>query len=335
MNINKYILINSLPLDIISGGNIYNQNLCESFSEKGIEIEYIFTKNIEQTILQIDDNFVILVDSFCLNEKTNWHNLLNKKIILLLHLAPSADDQKNKEKLLEIIETEKIVFKNFPILTAGKKAIEYIEEKYHYSIENYAVIPPAVKSNWKKKKKYNKLPKKLLVIGTITKRKGYFRLIEVLSQLKQLEWTCDCYGNVSDENLLIEIQNLILENQLENRIHFCGTIDNNEMDALQNQYDLLLQLSDEENNSVALIEAIASGLPFISTPTGNYNYFKEKNCGFIVSTFENDTIAQEIFPFLSNKEQYYSLIQSVKNGFIKTWDETIDTIINFTNKQWQ
>lgn len=334
MNNRKFVLINSLPLETISGGNIYNQNICKAFVEKGIEIEYIFTKNIEETVLNLDDNCIILLDSFCLNEKTNWNTLLNKKIITLLHLAPSADDRENDQDLLEIIETEKIVFKHFPILTAGKKAIDYIEEKYHFKIDNYAIIPPAIKSLWKKKNSYNTLPKKILVIGTVTRRKGYIRLIEVLSLLKQVPFICDCYGSVFDENLQFDIEYLIKKNQLENRINFCGTVDNNYMDILQNQYDLLLQLSEEENNSIALIEAIASGLPFISTPTGNYNHFIEKKCGYILSSFESNTIAKEILPFLSDEVKYKALVESIATVRIETWEENIETIINFSNKQW-
>lgn len=330
----KFVLINSLPLKIISGGNVYNHNLCLALKEKGIEIEYIFTKNCEETIVQIDEDCIILLDSYCLNEQVNWNHLMHKKIIVLLHLAPSADDQKNHDKLSKIIEAEQIVFKNFPIVTAGKKAIDYLVEKYHFGINNYVIIPPAIKSTWKKKIDYAHLPKKLLVVGTITKRKGYERLIEVLSHLKQYDWICDCYGSVSDENLLAHLNHLILQDGLENRIQFCGTIDHNSMDDVYHHYDLLLQLSDEENNSVSLVEAIASGLPFVSTPTGNYSYFKEKNCGFICTTFDSGTIAQELRPFFTHPEKYRSLLQSNDNIKLETWDENIDNLIKFVENQW-
>jgi glycosyltransferase involved in cell wall biosynthesis len=330
----KFVLVNALPLDIVSGGNVYNQNLCAAFENKGIEMDYFYTKEIEKTILGLDEESIILVDSFCLNEKVNWINLLNRKIILLLHLAPSADDQKNTEKRNEIIEVEKFVFKNFPIITAGKKAIEYIESNYNFHVNSYQIVPPAISSSWIKKANYNLLPKKLLVIGTITERKGYKRLIETLSLLKETDWICDCYGSISDTTLMQEITRLIKENGLENRIQFLGTIDNSKMNLLQTTYDLLAQLSDEENNSVALMEAIASGLPFISTPTGNHHHYKENKCGFITSGFESETIAKELKSILEVPKNYELLVQSLSTIAPNTWDKNIDSILNFTNKLW-
>ena len=331
----KFVLVNALPLDIVSGGNVYNQNLCDAFANKGIKIDYFYTKEIEKTILGLDKENIILVDSFCLNEKVNWINLIDRKIILLLHLAPSADDQKNSEKLQEIIEIEKFVFKNFPIITAGKKAIEYIESIYNYEVERYEIVPPAISASWTKKTNYNLLPKKLLVIGTITERKGYKRLIETLSLLKENDWICDCYGSVSDVTLMTEITNLVKSKGLENRIQFLGTIDNSKMNLLQTTYDLLVQLSDEENNSVALMEAIASGLPFVSTPTGNHHYYKENKCGLITSGFESETIAKELQPILEEPPTYELLVQSLSTVAPNTWKKNIDSILTFTNKLWK
>lgn len=330
----KFVLVNSLPLDIVSGGNVYNQNLCTAFANKDIEIDYLFTNEIEKTILGLDEEYIILVDSFCLNEKVNWINVIDRKLILLLHLAPSADDQKNTEKRNEIIEVEKFVFKNFPIITAGKKAIEYIESNYNFHVDSYEIVPPAISSSWIEKTTYNLLPKKLLVIGTITERKGYKRLIETLSLLKETDWICDCYGSVSDATLMQEITRLIKEKGLEKRIRFFGTIDNSKMNYLQTTYDLLVQLSDEENNSVALMEAIASGLPFVSTPTGNHHYYKENKCGLITSGFESETIAKEIQPILEEPQAYELLVQSLSSFTPNTWDKNVDTILNFTKKLW-
>jgi glycosyltransferase involved in cell wall biosynthesis len=330
MNKQKFVLINSLPLDIISGGNIYNQNLCNAFAEKNVEIEYIFGKNIEEIILNQNENTIILLDSYCINEKVNWNNLLNKKIITLLHLAPSADDKKNDEKLQEIIKAEKIVFKNFPILSVGIKAIEYVEEKYEFKVDNYVIIPPAISASWINKIQYNFLPKKLLVLGTITERKGYKRLIETLTLLSEIDWICNCYGTVSDEKLMNDIFNLIKLNNLEKKINFLGTVDNNSMNSIQNDYDLLLQLSDEENNSVVLMEAIASGLPFASTPTGNFNYYIENNCGYIFSSFESKIIANELMVILNDKNEYKKLIHSLNNITPETWENNIENILNFS-----
>lgn len=331
----KFVLVSSLPLDIISGGNVYNQNLCNAFGDKGIEIETVFTQNVLETISKIDDNTIILLDSYCLNEKVNWALFLDKKIIILLHLAPSADDQKDANKLFEINETEKIVFTNFPILSAGNKAIEYIEEKYHLKISNFIIVPPAIRPNWMKKQTHKQLPQKLLVIGTITQRKGYERLIKTLVLLKENDWTCDCYGSVSDDILMQELITTIKENKLDNRVRFCGTIDNSTMDILQNQYDLLLQLSDEENNSVTLIEAIASGLPFVSTPTGNHHYFSANNCGCIVSSFDEAIIADTIKKIVNNSNMYKNLVQSLDKIPAHSWNENIENILTFTNKLWQ
>ncbi len=83
----------------------------------------------------------------------------------------------------------------------------------------------------------------------------------VNARITAIGWT----GDVAEYR---RVAALIEELELEDVIDILGTVDHERMPEIYRAHDLLVQASRHEAQGMALLEALASGLPVISTPVG-------------------------------------------------------------------
>jgi glycosyltransferase involved in cell wall biosynthesis len=109
----------------------------------------------------------------------------------------------------------------------------------------------------------------LLCVGTLTPRKGHAVLLEALNEIRDRHWHLTCAGSLlRDAPTVAAIQHQIDRLSLRKRVSLLGDLDR---DALERQYaraDVFVLPSYLEGYGMALAEAVAFGLPVISTTAG-------------------------------------------------------------------
>lgn len=112
---------------------------------------------------------------------------------------------------------------------------------------------------------------KLVYIGRIVADKGLHTIIDALTQIQQAgkaNLTLDIFGK-GDPDYEAEIKQAIDDNQLDQIVTFCGSVDRAAIPALLVQYDALIFSSEwEEPFARTVLEAMVAGLAVIGTTTG-------------------------------------------------------------------
>jgi L-malate glycosyltransferase len=86
-------------------------------------------------------------------------------------------------------------------------------------------------------------------------------------------------------------------------IEFVGRVEPADMPDLYDRADLFLNASVVDNQPVSILEAFASGLPVISTPTGDIpSLVRERHTGFLVPPFEPDALANAVVRVLQQPD---------------------------------
>ena len=111
-----------------------------------------------------------------------------------------------------------------------------------------------------------------------------------------------------------------------------GPIDHSKVNDVMLTTDLLLHCSDHENNSMVIREAIASNLPFVSTPTGDHMHLSNMNCGLFSEGFSSSAIAALIASTLNDEKNYEQQIESIQKVLIPTWSELADKFLKFVDQ---
>lgn len=146
-----------------------------------------------------------------------------------------------------------------------------------------------------------KLPLKLISTGRLIQRKGYEYLIDALINLSDVELTL-----IGDGNLKEQLEVKAKDNNL--KIKFLGKKTHNEISKLLPKADVFVLPSLNEGMSNSILEAMACGLPIITTDTGGSKELIKGN-GFIVVKADSESLTKAITKFITHS----NLIKSMGN----------------------
>jgi len=109
----------------------------------------------------------------------------------------------------------------------------------------------------------------LLCAASLTPRKGHAVLFRALAGLKQYGWRLQCAGSPTlDPATAAGLQALIHDLGLTGRVELLGELDTAALMAAYHQADVFVLPSFHEGYGMVLAEALARGLPIISTTAG-------------------------------------------------------------------
>lgn len=178
-----------------------------------------------------------------------------------------------------------------------------------------AVIPNGIdlKEFPIRKKDSNKKNNTLLFLSRIHPKKGIETLIEAWSQLtnnQRQNWKIEIAGNGTKE-YISSLQNLINTKKLENEIQIIGPQFREKKIATYHQADLFVLPSYSENFGIVVAEALACGIPVITTNGTPWEELNTFNAGWCVDV--------GIEPLIKSLEQALQLtdlqrLQMGKNG---------------------
>jgi glycosyltransferase involved in cell wall biosynthesis len=109
----------------------------------------------------------------------------------------------------------------------------------------------------------------LLCVATVIPRKGHVVLIEALRGLQDRAWTLHCVGSLTrDKDTANALRAAIAAMGLEGRVRLHGEVPAPVLQAMYCQADAFVLPSAFEGYGMALAEALAHGLPVVSTTAG-------------------------------------------------------------------
>jgi glycosyltransferase involved in cell wall biosynthesis len=112
-------------------------------------------------------------------------------------------------------------------------------------------------------------PPRLLCLASMTPGKGQAVLVDALGDLADVPWACVCAGSLTRDPAYAErVERAVRGSGLADRIIFPGACDAATADALYRSSSLFVLPSFFESYGMALTEAMAFGLPIVSTTAG-------------------------------------------------------------------
>jgi glycosyltransferase involved in cell wall biosynthesis len=123
----------------------------------------------------------------------------------------------------------------------------------------------------------------LLCVASVTPRKGYEVLIRALSTLTQLPWRLTCVGSLDRApDTAARVRTLVDEGGIGDRVTFVGELGEESVAARYADADLFVLPTFHEGYGMVVAEAIARGLPVISTPAGAVPELVGERAGILV-----------------------------------------------------
>nr|WP_194249263.1 glycosyltransferase [Halomonas salicampi] len=143
-------------------------------------------------------------------------------------------------------------------------------------------------------------PLNLLCVATVTPRKGQDILAKALGPLSHLDWQCDCYGSdARDPEFAKRVVTLIGEHELTASLRLHGECDSAELEAAYQRADVLVLPSWYEGYGMVVTEALARGLPVITTTGGALNDTLPDAAGLKVPPGDSEALTAALTRFMT------------------------------------
>jgi glycosyltransferase involved in cell wall biosynthesis len=126
----------------------------------------------------------------------------------------------------------------------------------------------------------HKKKKRLLFVSRVHRKKGLMLLIEAWAQLRFLNWEVFIVGP-NEGGHREELERYILQRKIEG-VHFLGSLDDAQKWQAYADADVFVLPTHSENFGVVVAEAMAAGLPVVTTKGAPWEMFKNHGCGWWV-----------------------------------------------------
>ena len=257
--------------------------------------------------------------------------LLNLKKKYNIPMILCVRNRPNKELLFKLSIIRNHYYKKADnILLQDINFIKYIPNRLRNKV---IVIPNYISHSFIDSKISTKKEKTITTIARLEKQKNIELLITAYKELKNKEYKLLIYGEGKEKNKLIK---LINKYNLNNNIIFKGTTNNIE-EVLKNT-TLFVLPSNHEGMPNALLEAMALGIPVISTNSSEIisTIIDNNKNGIIIDKNDKDELVNKISYLLDNKDirdkigKEASKIKKIysENNIIKEWEDLINSYIN-------
>jgi glycosyltransferase involved in cell wall biosynthesis len=141
----------------------------------------------------------------------------------------------------------------------------------------------------------------LLCVATVARRKGQDVLIRALASLRDLPWTCVCAGSLDrDPGYARAVEEQLCATGLGARIRLVGECEPDQVDDLYHHASLFVLPSYYEGYGMVLTDALARGLPVVSTTGGAIPHTLPPEACRLVPPGDHQALADALRPLLSD-----------------------------------
>jgi len=220
---------------------------------------------------------------------------------------------------------------------------KFIQEKFKINSRNIEVIPPGVdvdifkpedKSESRKIINISQDEKVILYVGRLERLKGLDTLLEAISLLEQRDINLLVVGGLYNLEELSRLKKICRNLDLDQNVHFIGSINRKELKYYYNSSDLCVLPSYYESFGLSALEASACGIPVIASKRGGLSSIVlDKKTGYLLQWRCPGPFVDKLEVLLSNRRLRDSMGAAARNHAMSlSWDNAISRLMDLINK---
>jgi glycosyltransferase involved in cell wall biosynthesis len=154
-------------------------------------------------------------------------------------------------------------------------------------------------------------PVELLCVASIVPRKGHDTLLAALEPLGDLDWRLACVGSAErDPRWGAAMRARASQGTLAGRVLFVGELEGKALDTAYHRADLFVLATRYEGYGMVVAEALARGIPVVSTPTGAIADLVTPGLGVLVQADDAPALSAVLRRLVASR----SAIRALKAG---------------------
>jgi phosphatidylinositol alpha-mannosyltransferase len=206
------------------------------------------------------------------------------------------------------------------VVTAARSEKEFYERAYGRNPEDVTVIPNGVGEEFFLERDYSRAPRRLLFLGGWEWRKGTRYLIEAFAKIaaERPDASLSLVGTGMAEAAVKGA----FPADLRNRVRVVPRVAAEKVPAVYAEHDIFVFPSMFESMSLVVPEAMAAGLPIVTTRAcGMQDIIEDGVTGFVVPPRDSEALADRLATLLNNSSLCAKLGQAAQEKARElTWD---------------
>lgn len=229
-------------------------------------------------------------------------------------------------RILKCPKMSKKIFKNSKVNVSPSN---YLKNEFEKNGFNTVLIPNVLDIKLYQFKKREKFAPKLLWVRAFDKTYNPTMAIEVLRELKKTYANASlCMIGPNKDGSLRSVQEKITTFDLSDSVEITGVLPMEEWHKKSEEYDIFINTTNFDNMPVSVIEAMALGLPVISTNVGGMPYLIENNeTGVLVDANNAAQMTTAVITIIENPKQSVKISNNARLK-VEKYDWSI------VKKQW-
>ncbi|MEM7416514.1 MAG: glycosyltransferase family 4 protein [Gemmatimonadota bacterium] len=166
-------------------------------------------------------------------------------------------------------------------------------------------------------------PPALLCVASVTPRKGHDVLIRAMELVRDVPWTCVCVGSLDRASDFTQaVREQIRAAGLDGRVELTGEVSDGGLRALYHASSIFVLASHYEGYGMAIAEAVASGLPVVSTDGGAIPFTAPADAAVLVPPGDAEAFAEALREVLTDDARRAELATAARRhaDTLPSWD---------------
>ncbi len=286
-------------LDQLTGGYIYDRHIVEGLNRAGrrVAVKQTTIRDAARAFRSIPDGSIVIVDGLAggvLPDEIE-SEAARLRFIALVHHPLAYETGVTKRDALRLWRSERrtlAAVRHVVVTSPGTAAL--LTRKYGVARARITCIEPGTER--RPVARGSRSGRSLLCVATLTPRKGHVTLIRALSRLRDLDWHLTCLGSLERDRATVKrVRAEIRRAGLQERVSLEGeTASAARLRRYYARADVFVLPTEYEGYGMAVAEAIASGLPVISTPTGAIPSLVGRDAGILVRAGDDAALARAL-----------------------------------------
>jgi glycosyltransferase involved in cell wall biosynthesis len=280
------VLLVPEPLDARTGGYEYDRRMAAGLRACGWrltvrELDPSFPRPTKGArahaaglLSSIPDNTVVLVDGLAFgampSELTRESSRL--RFVALIHMPLAAAIGLSAAEAAEFEASERLALSTARLVVVTGRSAAATMGRYGIDVHRIALIEPGTDPASRSRGTGSSQPGgrlALLTVASVTEGKGYEVLIKALAGIPERAWHLTCAGSLDrDPSTVARIRTALRRERLDDRVTLAGAVDRATLAAFYDAADVFVLATLRETYCMAVAEALAHGLPVVSTSTG-------------------------------------------------------------------
>jgi glycosyltransferase involved in cell wall biosynthesis len=307
-----------------TGGYIYDRRMVAELEAMGIEASILSLpmlfpepeesdlRTAEARLAAVPRDHVLIVDGLALGVMPDVAARLStsRDIVALVHHPLAEETGLDAETVAGLRESERAALSSCArVIVTSPATARRVARDYGVPADAITVVEPGTAPAPLSPAWDGSGPLRIVCVATLTPRKGQVDLIAGLARLPaERDWRLDLYGATDrDPPYAARVRQAIAAAGLEDRIAIHGEVSPEGLSRAYGAAHLFALPSHLEGYGMALTEALAHGLPILSTTGGAIPDTVPPQAGILVAPGDDAAMADALERILTDRTTYARL----------------------------